>query len=98
MSNNYDLGELVRCTGTFTDIDGNAQDPESVFAEILDPSGNEDEYEYGVDAELVKSATGVYYVDVDADEVGWWSYRVYSTGSGQAAAESKFLVVESDFD
>lgn len=96
--NQYDLGDLVRCTGTFTDADGNAQDPAAVFAQVQDPSGNTAEYEYGEDAALVKDATGVYHVDVDCDEVGWWYYRIYSTGSGQAADETKFLILESAFD
>ena len=98
MANNYYLGAEIRCQGTFTDVNGTAQDPAAVYAEVYDPSGNTDSYEYGVDAELVRSATGVYYVDVDCDEVGWWHYRVYATGSGQAAGEGKFLILESVFD
>lgn len=92
MANSYFVGAEVRCQGTFTDADGNAQDPAAVFVQVNDPSGNTDSYQYGVDVELVKSATGIYYVDVDCDEEGWWDYRVYSTGAGQAAGEDKFQV------
>lgn len=96
MANSYFVGAEVHCEGTFTDADGNVQDPAAVYVLVKDPSGNTDSYEYGVDAELVKSATGVYYVDANCDEEGWWYYRVYSTGSGQAAGEDKFQV-RTDF-
>ena len=93
----YDKGDLVTCRGTFTDSDGNAQDPDAIYCKVTDPSGNTDSYQYGVDAELVRSSTGVYYVNVDADEVGVWYYRFYSTGAGQAAEESSFTVDETWF-
>ncbi len=54
---------------------------------------------YGTDAELVKSATGVYHVDVDADEAGIWRYRFESgSGVGQAATEGHFKVRNSYYD
>jgi len=34
---------------------------------------------------------------VDADEVGTWYYRYYSTGTGQAAGEGTFDVLETEF-
>lgn len=97
MANHYDKGDLVRCTGTFTDASGTAQDPAAVLFKYQDPSGNATTYTYGTDAELVKSSTGVYYVDVDADEAGVFLYRFYSTGTGQAADEGFFRVEESKF-
>ena len=76
----YDKGDLVRCTGTFTNSDGDAVDPAAILFKVKDPSGNVTSYTYGVDDDLVKLTAGVYYVDVDADEVGEWWYRFYSTG------------------
>ena len=96
--NVYDYGDVVRCTGTYTDADGTAQDPAAVFFEFTDPSGNTTEYEYGTDEELIKSSTGVYYADIDCDECGFWYYRHYATGTGQAAVEGRFRVKESRFD
>lgn len=96
--NEYDLGDEVRCTGTYTDSAGTVQDPAAVFFQVEDPSGNKTTYQYSVDAELVKASTGVYYVDVDLDECGFWTYRHYSTGLGQAAAEKRMRVKESRFD
>lgn len=99
MANQYYVGAEVRCQGTYTDADGNAQDPAAAFFQVTyDGATSATSYEYGADAELVRSATGVYHVDVDCDEVGWWYYRHYATGSGQAAGEGKFLILESAFD
>jgi hypothetical protein len=53
---------------------------------------------YGVGAELVKDSTGVYHVDIDADEAGKWLYRFYSTGTGQASSSiGEFIVFVSEF-
>jgi len=98
VANVYQVGDLVRCTGTFTDADGNAQDPDAVLCQVLDPSKTLAEYEYGTDPELVKDSTGVYHVDVDVDAAGWWKYRFYATGTGQAADEERFRAEDSEFD
>jgi hypothetical protein len=97
MANHYYNGAEVRCEGTFTDADGVAQDPTAVFFKVKDPGGNLTSYEYGVDAELVKSATGIYYADVDIDEAGIWPYRFYATGTGQSAEEAFFRVEAGQF-
>lgn len=98
MSNMYNLGDKVRCQGTFTDSDGDEQDPISVFVSVKEPGGTITTYEYGEDGEVIKSATGVYYVDLDADTTGRWWYRFYATGSGQASSEEAFDVASSEFD
>lgn len=93
----YDIGDVVRCTGTFTDADGNAQDPSGVIFRVEDPSGNEMTYIYGTDAEVIKTATGIYYVDVTIDEAGYWHYRFEGTGTGASGGESYFTVRSSQF-
>ena len=98
MANHYDVGDLVRVRGTFTDADGDVHDPTAVLFTFKAPSDDEaTSYTYGEDAELVKSSTGVYYVDVDADEAGDWWCRFHATGTGQAAAERSFKVEASKF-
>ena len=100
-TNEYPLGSLVRATGTMTNvITGLVYDPSVVRCQYRDPDGNLTSLLYGTDAALVKSSTGVYYVDIDADTPGSWYYRFYSTGSGsaQAAAETEFIVAASQFD
>jgi hypothetical protein len=98
MANTYDVGDLVRVTGTWEDSAGVDTDPTALTFAFTDPSANTTTYTYGVDAELVKSAVGIYCVDVSIDEHGTWRYRFASTGTGQAAAESYFLVRDSRFD
>jgi hypothetical protein len=100
MANIYDVGDLVRVTGTWEDSDGTDTDPAGTITfKYNDPSDNTTSLVYGVDAEVVKSATGIYYTDISIDEHGTWWYRFESgTGTGQAAAESYFEVADSRFD
>jgi hypothetical protein len=98
MANIYDAGDDVRVSGAFANAAGTAIDPDAVFAQYKDPSGNVTSLEYGEDAELVRDATGSYHVDIDADEAGQWFYRFYSTGSGKAAAWKWFHVRSGPLD
>ena len=93
----YDKGDLVRVTGTFTNAAGTAIDPAVVKFQFITPAGVTTTYTYGTDAEVVRSATGVYYVDINASQTGTYRYRFYSTGMGQAAAEGNFRVDTSSF-
>lgn len=97
MANNYQVGDLVRVTGTFTDINGNLIDPTSVLFSFKTPAGSITTYVYLTDAQLVKDSTGVYHVDVNANTIGTWPYRFYSTGVGQTAGEASFQVPFSNF-
>lgn len=98
MADKCDVGDLMRCEGTFLDLDDVAVDPSAVFFKFKDPSGNVTSYTYPTDGELVKEATGLYYVDVDVDEGGDWWFRFFSTGSGQAAGEGTFWAEPSEVD
>lgn len=88
----YDVGDLARITGTWTDASGKI-DPDVVRFECHSPSGVAVVYEYGVDTELVRDSLGVYHADVSIVESGWWYYRFWSTGSGQAAQEGGIKVL-----
>lgn len=82
----YAEGKKVRLTGTFTTSAGVAQDPTTVKVAVETPSGTTTTYTYGTDAGVIKSGTGVYYIDVDTTgEPGVWYYRWYATGTGQTA-------------
>lgn len=96
MANQYQVGDDVRCTGTFTNTAGSNADPDVVKFSFRNPSGTVTTYTYDTDDELVKSATGIYYVDVDADRSGTWWYRFFSTGTGKAAGEQDFIVQRSN--
>ena len=92
MANTYDVGDLARVTGTFTNSAGTAVDPTVVKLSYKDPSENITTLTYGTDASVIKSATGVYYCDVSIDEAGVWWFRWWATGTGQSASESWFDV------
>jgi hypothetical protein len=95
--NTHDIGDVVRCSGAFTDSDGAAQDPGGVTFEFQDPSENEVIYTYGTDAELVKDSTGNYHVDLTIDEAGYWYYRFNGVTTGVSGGEGVFAVRESEF-
>ena len=88
-SNAYDIGDLVRCVGTFATAGANVN-PAAVTCKIKSPTGTVTTLIYGTDAALVRDATGVYHVDVSVTEAGEYTYRFSSTGTGQAAAEQNF--------
>jgi hypothetical protein len=91
----YDLGDVVRITGTWTDSGGTATDPGTIAFNYTDPNGAATSLTYPTDAEIVKSSTGVYYVDVTASLEGTWFWRWVSTGSGAAADEGQFAVTRT---
>jgi uncharacterized protein YfaS (alpha-2-macroglobulin family) len=97
MANVYDKGDLVQCACVFTDGNGAALDPGTVTFKVTNPAGTTTTYVYGTDAQLVKSGTGNYYVNVSAAGGGEWLYRFESTGTGQAAVEGRFRVQGSAF-
>lgn len=93
MASSYDIGDVVRLTGTFT-VGGAATDPTTVALTVQDPSGNDGAYTYA-GGTVTKSSTGIYYKDVTLDEAGWWFYRWVGTGDCAAAGEGWFEVRES---
>lgn len=100
-ANIYEVGDLVRCYGVFTDQDSVALDPTNVFFSYKNPAGTITTLTYGVDAALVKSGVGNYYVDITVPSAltatGTWYYRFYSTGTGQTANEALFVVPVTNF-
>lgn len=93
----FDLGDLVRCAGAFTTAAGVAVDPSVVTFTWRGPSGVIASYVYGVDAQLIKDATGNYHVDLSATAAGTWQYRFIGSGAvGQAARGGDFEVASSN--
>jgi hypothetical protein len=90
--NSYDIGDLVRLTGTLETADGTNVDPEAIVCKVLAPSGTVATYTYGTDAYPVRSEAGVFYVDYTPTEAGEHWYRFTSTGTGQATDENRFSV------
>lgn len=89
----YVQGALVRTTATFTNEAGAAADPTVVTVRVKSPQAAVTSYVYGTDPEVIKSSTGVYYMDVDTtSEAGLWSVNWSGTGAVQAAVQEKFFV------
>lgn len=95
MASSYDIGDLVRVSGAFTTAAGVAQDPSVVKCSVRTPAAVVTTYTYGTDAALVKDSTGNYHVDVSAAAIGWYYYRWFSTGTGQAGDEGWFEVTDA---
>ncbi len=95
MASSYDIGDLVRVSGIFTNTAGAATDPTAIKVSVRAPDGTLTTYTYGTDAALKKETTGSYYLDIDATLAGFWFYRWFGTGAVQAADEAWFEVVNA---
>lgn len=90
-ANNYDIGDIVRLTGTFRDTGAALADPTKVTIKYQDPSGNITTVT-STGASVVHPSTGIYYTDVVPDESGVWEYHIYSTGLITSSTEDWFRV------
>ena len=95
---NYLIGTAVRSTATFTDINQVATDPTSIFCRVILPDETQLDYEYGVDAEIVKSGTGIFYYDAPNDQSGEWQVRWEGSGNNaDVTSEDVWIVLSTDF-
>lgn len=92
----YDIGDKVRVTASFTNLDGDAADPTTVTVKVQPPGGTITSYVHGTDDEVEKDATGVYHIDLSTDRPGRWRYRWETTGLVEAAEDGHFDVRNSD--
>ena len=95
--NDYALNADVRCSVVFVNNAGAEADPTTVTFFLHDSEGEVTELIYLTDVELVRTAAGRYYVVVDANKPGRWTYRFESTGAVKAADEKSFTVRRSVF-
>ncbi len=93
-TNTYNRGDRVRCTGTLKNLAGDEVDPTTAFAWYLNPARELTTLTYG-DGDLLKSATGIYYFDLNVDTQGNWYYGFYSTDTGKAASPDTKLIVKN---
>lgn len=84
----HDIGDLVRLTANFTDIDGDPEDPSDAKFYVRAPSGAVTEI-VGVDD---SAAVGRWYADVEPTEWGRWWFRGQGTGAVTAQGERSFYV------
>lgn len=94
----YDIGNKIRITGTFTDpLNASAAvDPDAVYCSVLTPGGVKTDYEYGVDSEITKSSTGIYYVDLPLDENGNWYVRWWGLDASDVGAVAEEIAIRCD--
>lgn len=83
-------GTRKRVTATFTLDDVNT-DPGAVTVQVLSPDG------VTSTASATKTATGVYYTDVDLNDPGPWVVRFVGTSPVVSAAETTIEVAASGF-
>jgi len=93
----YDIGDAVRISASFTDIDGVAANPTVLKLVIRDPGGTETPYRAGEDAELVNDGPGEYHFDLTLTAEGPWYYRWRATGAVTAADEGFVKAKRTEF-
>lgn len=86
-----DVGDKVRMSVEFRDLDGALADPDTVTAKSKDPSGNV------TTISATKDGTGIYHADIPVDEAGDWYARMAGTGAVEAAFEGKFVARPTQF-
>lgn len=99
------VGTAKSVTGTFTVVDGGAAvDPTTVTAKAVGNNGNgpadqpAGSYVYGTDAEVTKSATGIYVLTFTPDREGDWTVAFKGTGTAAVVNQDKFYAKASIFD
>jgi len=91
------IGDTIRLEVNFQNTDGIDVDPEDVILTTRNPIGTETEYVY-TDATVFKSASGMYYVEMNPDYSGRWFWRWEASGTGVAKVlEGSFVVQSSPF-
>ena len=92
--NQYDVGDMVRVRGSFTNSAGTAVDPSSVTLQhkqfLADPLSYTTLI-YGVGS-ITRVSTGEYYHDLAVNSDGEWRYRWNGFGANAAAVEGQFKV------
>ena len=101
MPSTYDIGDVVRAIGTFTDTGGTVGDPTTVKFGYTGPNSTalstansftRTSTSTGAVDSINKESTGVYFVDITTTGSGLYETRYTSTGTLQASGESWFSV------
>lgn len=93
----YDVGDVVKVSSVFTNQSGTAVDPAQVKFRSRDPEGVITIYTYGTDIEVVKTATGNYYLSLPLTKPGTWNVRFEGNTTNRGAAETEVIVRPSAF-
>lgn len=91
----YDKGDKIRLTVTFKNLAEVVTDPTNVYLRVRTPSGTQSTHQYGVDGNVVKTSTGIYYYDLQISESGTYRYKWEGTGALQVSEEGRLSVRKS---
>ena len=92
------IGNLIKVRATFKDDTQVKMDPTVVTLHVKNPADTETSYVYGTDPEVVRESQGVYYMLLDTTaQPGEWMFVWNSTGTLQAAGQTKFTVADTYF-
>ncbi len=89
------IGQRFRLEVTFKSVSAVDTDPTVVNFYTRSPLGVRVTYVYGTDAEVVKTATGIYHFDATPDKPGIWKYRFEGTGTVTAVDEKDVEIKRS---
>jgi hypothetical protein len=98
MATTYDIGDRPIFTAVFKDVADVATDPTVVRFKYQTPAGTSTTYTYGVDGEVVRTATGTYtFQPPTFAAMGAHYVRAEGTGAVVAASEQGVDVRRSQF-
>lgn len=98
MGSTYDIGDIVRVAGTFTDTGGTVADPTTVQFLYDTPTSTaatgytRTSTSTGVVNSIYRDSTGVYHAYVTCTGQGLYETRFTSTGAVTASGEGWFSV------
>lgn len=78
-------------------VSGVLTDPTTLGFKIENPTGSAATYIYGTNAELIREATGIYYVNFVMNTSGSWAFKFSGQGACYAAGEAEVSVNASRF-
>jgi hypothetical protein len=91
------VGNVVQVYAKFKDKHNALIDPTTVSVKIRTPAGVDTTYTYGVNPEVLKESTGVYYININTTgQTGTWFAKWTSTGTGQGVGQTNFTVEATD--
>lgn len=99
----YELGQAVRLSAYFENASGVAADPSTVTFSVgvrsvnPPPDPTKTDAVFGVDAAVIKDATGRYHYDFTPSTPGIYTTRVVGTGTVAAVAVGAIRVKPSPF-
>lgn len=100
MTETVKQGNAVRSRAVFRDIEGELLDPAAVFHRLRTPDLTESDYEYGVDAEVIRESEGMYLfwiATASAPEDYTTRWVGYDIAGNEIANETTFTAEASVF-